>query len=102
MLPSKTLLQVFITTTPGRRNLPISSKFLENLFFPSSEREDYNSENITKIKLARVLVTSFEREDYNYENMTKIKLARVLVTSFDKSHHLEPSHFWFLFCCAII
>ena len=43
-----------------------------------------------------------EGEDYRAENMTKIKLARVLVTSFDKFHHLQPLHFWFLFCYDII
>ena len=43
-----------------------------------------------------------EREDYRTENMTKIKLARVLVISFDKFHHLQPLHFWFLFSCTII
>ena len=36
---------------------------------------------------------SREGEDYRAKNMTKIKLARVLVKSFDKFHHLEPSHF---------
>ena len=45
---------------------------------------------------------SREGEDYRAENMTKIKLARVLVTSFDKFHHLQPLHFWFPFCCDII
>ena len=45
---------------------------------------------------------SREEEDYRAENMTKIKLARVLVTSFDKFHHLQPLHFWLLFCCLII
>ena len=43
-----------------------------------------------------------EGQDYGAENMTKIKPARVLVTSFDKFHHLQPLHFWFLFCFAII
>ena len=42
------------------------------------------------------------RQDYRAENMTKIKLARVLVASFDKFHYLQPLHFWFLFCCTII
>ena len=67
--PSKTLPQVYIITTPNRRKLPISSKTKcsENLFFPNKEGEDYGA-----------------------ENMTKIKTARVLVTSFDKSHHLQP------------
>ena len=45
---------------------------------------------------------SREWENYGAENMTKIELAWVLVTSFDKFHHFEPLHFWFLFCCAII
>ena len=34
--------------------------------------------------------------------ITKIKLARELVTSFDILYHLQPVHFSFLFCCAII
>ena len=35
------------------------TKFLENIFFPSREGEDYGVENIIKIKLARVLVTIY-------------------------------------------
>ena len=80
MTPNITLLQVFIITTPGRKKLPISPResVLKNTF------------------LSRV------GKDYRVENMTKIKLARVLVTSFDKFHHLQPLYFWFLFCCTII
>ena len=41
MPPSKTLPQVFIITTPGKRKLPTSPKQrFENLFFPSREGED--------------------------------------------------------------
>ena len=58
---------------------PFPTKCFQNLFFPSREWEDYGA-----------------------ENMTKIKLASVLVTSFDKSHYLQALHFRFLFCCAII
>ena len=43
-----------------------------------------------------------ERGLYRAENMTKIKLARILVTTFDKFNYFQPLHFWFLFCCAII
>ena len=80
MTPSMTLLQVFIIATLGRKKLPISPKesVLKNTF------------------LSRV------EEDYRAANMTKIKLARVVVTSFDKFHHLQPLYFWFLFCCIII
>ena len=60
MLPSKTLFQVLIVTIPPpppeTRKLPIS---------PSQ---------------------SFLRIPQRAEKMTKIKLARILVTSFDKSH----------------
>ena len=37
------------------------TKCFKNLFFPSREGEDYGAENITKIKLARVLITSFDK-----------------------------------------
>ena len=37
------------------------TKCFKNLFFPSREGEDYGAENMTKIKLARVLVTSFDK-----------------------------------------
>ena len=55
--------QIFIITTPGRRKLPIflNTKCSENLLFPNREEEDYGAENMTKIKLARVLVTSFDK-----------------------------------------
>ena len=58
----RTYPQVFIITTPDRRKLPISPKqrFLKICFSPSREEEDYRAENMTKIKLARVLVTSFD------------------------------------------
>ena len=36
------------------------AKSFENLFFPSREGEEYGAENITKIKFARILVTSFD------------------------------------------
>ena len=64
MFLSENLPQVFIITTPGRRKLPISPK-QRFLYFSSPERE----------------------EDYGAEKMTKIKFARVLVTSFDKFYH---------------
>ena len=55
--------QIFIITTPGRRKLPIfpNTKCSENLLFPNGEGEDYGAENMTKIKLARVLVTSSDK-----------------------------------------
>ena len=37
------------------------TKCFENQFFPSREREHYGAENIIKVKLARVLVTSFNK-----------------------------------------
>ena len=55
--------QIFIITTPGRRKLHIfpNTKCSENLLFPNGEGEDYGAENMTKIKLARVLVTSSDK-----------------------------------------
>ena len=41
-------------------------------------------------------------EDYGAENITKIKLSKMLVTSFDIFHHLQPLRFWFLVCCVIV
>ena len=37
------------------------TKCFKNLFFPSREGEDYGAENMTKIKLARVLIASFDK-----------------------------------------
>ena len=58
---SKNLRQDLIITTPRRRKLTISLKqYL--LYFSSAEREeDYGAEKITKIKIARVLVTNFDK-----------------------------------------
>ena len=54
------------------------TKFFENIFFPSRDGEDYGAEN------------------------TKIKLARILVTSFDIFRHFQALYFLSLFFCAII
>ena len=72
----KTLPQLLITT-PGRRKLPISLK-QRFLYFSSAE----------------------SGEDYGAEKMTKIKVARLLVTSFDKFHHL-CNHCIFDFCSVV-
>ena len=62
MPPSKTLLQVFIITTPGRRKLPtFPEHFLKIYFSPAERGEDYRADKMTKIKLTRVLVTSFDK-----------------------------------------
>ena len=74
---SKNVPQVTIITTPGRRKLTIPPK-KRFLYFSSAERE----------------------EDYGAEKMTKIKLARVLVTSFDKFYHF-CSYYIFGFCSAV-
>ena len=80
MPSSKTPPRFLSSLLQAEGNYPFPpNKFFENLFFPSTEGEDYGA-----------------------ENMTKIKLARILVTSFDKFHHLQPLHSWFLFCCTII
>ena len=70
--PSKAFPQLFIITMPGRRKLSILPKqrFLK-IYFSLVER----------------------REDYGAEKMTKIKLARELVTSFDKFHHFSTFTF---------
>ena len=77
MPPSKTLLQVFIITPQAEGNYPFLPNivFWRSIFFPAERggRENYGGKN------------------------TKIKPARVLVTSFEKYHHL-----WFLFRCAVI
>ena len=59
---SKTPLQVFIITIPGRRNLPIFHKerFLK-IYFLQQKGEHYGAEKMTKIKLAGVLVTGFDK-----------------------------------------
>ena len=80
MPSSKTPPRFLSSLLQAEGNYPFPpNKFFENLFFPSREGEDYGA-----------------------ENMTKIKLARILVTSFDTFHHLQPLHSWFLFCCTII
>ena len=86
-------------------------RLLENKFVSQKIESVYSR---PRAKLSpRFLSSSFQAEgnypfpqqigeDCGAENMTKIKLARVLVTSFDKFHHLQPLHFWFLFCCVMI
>ena len=39
----------------------LQTKIFENLFFPGREEEGYGAENMTKIKLAKVLVTRFDK-----------------------------------------
>ena len=63
MPSSKIIPQVLIITTPDRRKSNISPEqhLLKILLFPSRKEEDYGAEKITKIKLARILVTSFDK-----------------------------------------
>ena len=37
------------------------TRFFENLFSPVEREEDYGAEKMTKIKLARLLVTTFDK-----------------------------------------
>ena len=74
---SKNLLHVLVITTPGRGKLTIFPK-QRFLYFSSAERE----------------------EDYEAEEMTKIKHSRVLVKSFDKFHHLCNLYI-FAFCFTV-
>ena len=87
MTPSKTLAQVFVITNPDRIKLPISLKqSVLKIYFFSAEKGGGGGEGA----------------DYRAENMTKIKFARVLLTSFHNFGQLQSLHFWFLFCCVII
>ena len=62
-LKAKIPPQILIIITLSRRKSLISTKttFFENLFFTSRTWEDYGAAKMTKIKLARVLVTSFNK-----------------------------------------
>ena len=55
-----------------------------------------------KYKKQRFLYFSLAQreEDYGAEKITKIKLARVLVTSFDKFYHF-CNHYIFGFCSVV-
>ena len=81
--PNKMLPQVLIITPQAEGNYPFP---LNSVFWKSFCPQQ---------KGGRIM----ERK-----KMTKIKLARAFVTSFDKFYHLcmQPLHFSFLFCCAII
>ena len=81
--PNKMLPQVLIITPQAEGNYPIP---LNSVFWKSFCPQQ---------KGGRIM----ERK-----KMTKIKLARAFVTSFYKFYHLcmQPLHFSFLFCCAII
>ena len=61
---SKNLPQVLIITTPCRRKLTISPKQCFLYFSPTEREEDYGAEKMTKIKLARILVTNFDKFCY--------------------------------------
>ena len=64
MSPSKTLPQILIITTPGRRKLPVSPKqcFFKIYFSPAERGKDYEAEKMNKIKLrecwSQVLINS--------------------------------------------
>ena len=64
MPPSKTLSQVFIITPQTEGNNPFfrNSVFWRSIFSPAEGgKEGYGVEEITKIKLTRVLVISFDK-----------------------------------------
>ena len=52
--------------SPRFLSLPLQERFL--YFFSAEREEDYGAEKITKIKLARVLVTSFDEFHYLSNN----------------------------------
>ena len=60
MPPSNILLQVLITTTPGRRKLPTSreQRFLKIYFSPAERGKDYGVKKMTKIKPLKTVITS--------------------------------------------
>ena len=80
MPPSKSVPQVFIITNPGRRKLSI-----------------YPIQSVLKMHF----LSSRERADYRAEDMTKIKLSRVLVTSFDEFRHIFLVSLFFCVCAII-
>ena len=81
MPPSKTLSQVFIIPPPRQKEITHSSQtvFSEDLFFPQQKegKEDYGVEEITKIKLTRVLVISFDKF-YNLCNLSIVGFCFVV------------------------
>ena len=79
MPPSNTPRLVFITTTPGRRKLPISAERFLKIYFSPTEKG-----KIVELK-----------------KMTKIKLVRVLLQILINSTIFATFNFWFLFCFAV-
>ena len=80
------------------------SRKIESVHFcsyPQAKRSPRQKEitHFTHTRFSEIFYHAETGEDYGAEKMTKIKLARVLVTSLDKFHHLfQTLSFQFLFC----
>ena len=77
---------------------PQAKLFPRFLSLPLQEKEITHFSKTKRFE--NLFFSSREGEDYGAENMTKIKLARVLVTSFDKFHHFW-NHYIFGFCFVV-
>ena len=74
------------------------TKCLENLFFVSRQGEAYRAENMIKIKLARVLVTSFDKFHYfqpffHFKKVSSFFLTKQInFCGTNHGHYVSQSH----------
>ena len=83
-------------------NLFIFTYVPKEKFILGSSHYHSRQEEITHFPHTTFFVFYLSRKggDYGAEEMTKIKVAKVLVTSFDKFHHFS-NHYIFCFCSVV-